>query len=100
MRPSIRGKMSKTDIIRRVSEEAGYTQGDVRAILEAYKDIAIRSVQKGGSGEFKLLELVMIERVHRKARRARNPRTGESIDVPAKRAVKVRALGTLKSVEL
>lgn len=92
--------MSKADIIRLISEEAGYTQGDVRAILDAYKDVAIRSIQKGGSGQFKLLELVMVERVQRKARKARNPRTGETVNVPAKRAVRVRALGALKGVEL
>lgn len=97
---SIRGKMGKNDVIQRLSEETGYVQGDIRAILEAYKDIAVRCLQKGGSGEFKLLDLVKVERVDRKARMARNPRTGEQVEVPARRALKTRPLTALKKIEV
>lgn len=100
MAKSIRNPMSKADVIREIAEENGYTQADVRAILDAYKDIVTRSVQKGGVGEFKILDLVKVERVQRKARMARNPQTGEQVKVPAKRAVKAKPLGALKSIEL
>lgn len=100
MAKSIRNAMNKADVVREIAEENGFTQADVKTVLDAYKDIVTRSIQKGGVGEFKILDLVKAERVQRKARTARNPQTGETVKVPAKRAVKAKPLGALKSIEL
>lgn len=97
---AIRTAMKQAEIIRDISQETGVTQNDVRAVLNHYQQLAERHLKKGGAGEFKLHNLVKLDRVQRKARKARNPITGAEIKIPAKRVVRARALTALKSIEV
>ena len=62
----------------------------VKQVFDAVTRVLLKrgSVEINGFGEFALCQ--------RKARVARNPRTGARIDVPAKVAVKFKPAGALK----
>ena len=85
---------AKKDIIDRVAEDAGLTKKDATAAVEAvFQEITDTLVDGGkisvyGFGQF--------EAVEKPAHQARNPRSGEMIDVPASRSVKFKASKSLK----
>ena len=94
---AIKTKQTKTQIVQTIVEETGLNRKDVIAVLTSLGTMAKRHVMKQGSGEFSVPELgVKIRRVQRKARTARNPRTGEPMRVPARTSVKAGILKPLK----
>ncbi len=74
--------MTKADIVEQIAAKTGLTKTDtglvVEGVLEALKDALItgETVEIRGFGTFKIKQ--------RAARRARNPRTGEPVDIPEK----------------
>jgi nucleoid DNA-binding protein len=100
MAKAIRNEMNQQEVIRAVSEGTGFPQTEVRAILDEYKELVQRHVQKGSTGSFKILGLVKLDKTKRKARKGRNPFTGEEIKVPAKNVVRAKPLSGLKNLEL
>jgi DNA-binding protein HU-beta len=86
--------MNKADIINKVSEELGTTKADAERAVE----IIITSIEttlKSGQ-EVSIAGLGIFSAKVRNARTARNPRTGESIEVPAMRVPKFRPAKALK----
>lgn len=75
--------MNKRDLIRKTAEQTGLSQKDCEAVINALFDTIRKTVESGekvqiiGFGTFELRE--------RAARTARNPRTGEAVEVPARR---------------
>ena len=75
--------MTKADLIEEVSRVVEMTRKDSEVIVEAIFDSVVRSLRSGdkieirGFGSFRTRE--------RQARIGRNPKTGERVDVPAKR---------------
>ena len=89
--------MTKTEIMRSVSEITNLPKKDVVAVMEALTDEIHKALKKSGIGVFAIPGLVKIERKTVPARPAqkgvKNPFTGELQDRPAKPAsVKVRVL--------
>lgn len=87
--------MNKAQLIAKVAEKTctkKEAQMAVEALLEAIKDSLKNNepVTIAGFGTFKVKE--------RKARTARNPKTGETIQVPAKKTIAFRASKELKSI--
>lgn len=76
--------MNKTELIAAVTKESNVKKRDVEAVMEALVNTVMDEVAKGekvqitGFGSF--------ERKERSARTVKNPRTQESIDVPASKA--------------
>ncbi|MCK4772908.1 MAG: integration host factor subunit beta [Candidatus Latescibacteria bacterium] len=74
--------MTKADIVENIAERTGLTKTDtalvVEGMIETLKEAMIsgETVEIRGFGTFKIKE--------RAARRARNPRTGEPVDIPTK----------------
>ena len=64
------------------------------AVLLAFEDVVVENVAKGE--KIVLSGFLSFERVERKARTARNPQTGEAIQVAASRAPKVSIGSTFK----
>lgn len=90
-------KQSKAQIVLAIAEETALPKKDVSAVLSSLSAQARRHLMKRGSGEFVIPEVaVKLKRVLRpatKARKGRNPLTGEEILIKAKPAtVKVKAL--------
>ena len=75
--------MTKADLIEEVSRVVELTRKESEVIVEAIFDSVVRSLKKGdkieirGFGSFRTRE--------RQARIGRNPKTGDRVEVPAKR---------------
>jgi nucleoid DNA-binding protein len=97
--------LTKTEIMRSISETTNLPKKDVVAVLEALTDEITKALKKSGIGVFAIPGLVKIERKIVPARPAqkgvKNPFTGELQDRPAKPAsvkVRVRPLKNLKAM--
>ena len=86
--------MNKMDLVDRVAETLGGTKADADRAVESIIDAITSSLKKGE--EVSIAGLGIFEAKMRAARTVRNPRTGESISVPAMRVPKFRASKTLK----
>jgi DNA-binding protein HU-beta len=87
--------MNKQDLIAKVARDTGATKNSAAAAVESLLDGITRALKKGdpitfvGFGTFKTSL--------RRARVARNPRTGATITIPRRRVVRFTAGKTLKS---
>lgn len=86
--------MNKADIINKVHEEVGVTKADAERMMDVFID-SVTNTLKGGD-EVSIAGLGIFSAKMRNARTARNPRTGEAIEVPAMRVPKFRAAKALK----
>jgi len=77
--------VTKKDIVRTISEEVGLTQQQTKEIVQKTFDAIIESLVREGRVE--LRNFGVFEVKPRAARKARNPRTGEQVDVPQKHVV-------------
>jgi DNA-binding protein HU-beta len=87
--------MNKSDLIDKVSDTMGVARRDGAAAVNAVIHAVMSEVKAGrkvaitGFGAF--------SPTHRKARRGRNPRTGESVKVAASKGVRFAPGTTFKS---
>jgi len=86
--------MNKADIINKVHDALGGTKVDAEKAVETMIDSIVESLKYGN--EVSIAGLGIFSAKMRNARTARNPRTGESIEVPAMRVPKFRAAKALK----
>ncbi len=88
--------MSKAEIISALAEKTGLARTQVESVLDALAELSYREARNGfvvpGIGK-----LVLVERG---ARQGRNPKTGEPIAIPARKAVKIRVLKACKDAIL
>ena len=98
-------KMTKTSILNELAARTELTRKQVTAVLDELESLIERHIRKkGGVGEFTLPGLLKVRRVERpatKKREGRNPATGETITIPAKKAstrVRVATLKRLKAM--
>ena len=81
--------MKKTQLIDAIAEKAGLTKADSKKALEAFVATVGETLAAGdklaliGFGTFSVTE--------RSARTGRNPQTGKTITIPAKKTVKFKA---------
>src|SRR5262249_30517603 len=87
-------RMTQTQLVRRLAETCEVSNKVSRQMLDTLADEAIKEVKK--NGVFVVPGLGRLVRVDRKARMGRNPATGESIKIPAKRVVKCRVAKAAK----
>ena len=87
--------MNKQDLIAKIANDTGGTKTDAAAAVESLLDGITRALKKGdpitfvGFGTFKTSQ--------RRARLARNPRTGAPIKIPKRRVVRFTAGKALKT---
>lgn len=86
--------MNKAAIVDKVHDVLGGTKADAERAVEAMIDSIVDGL-KGGE-EVSIAGLGIFEAKTRAARTGRNPRTGESIEIPAMRVPKFRAAKALK----
>lgn len=77
--------VTKKEIVRLISERAELTQLKTKEIVQWTFDAIIETLAK--DGRIELRNFGVFEVRERKARKARNPRTGESVDVEPKNVV-------------
>jgi DNA-binding protein HU-beta len=88
--------MVKKDIVKETADKIeGATQKDIAVVLDKLLEVIGQNIVNGetvklnGFGTFSTKE--------RPARKGYNPQNGETIDIPASRAVKFRPATTLKT---
>lgn len=77
--------MTKKEIVRKMAEKFGLTQIQTKEIVQSILDAMIDSIIQ--TGRIELRNFGVFEVRNRAPRRARNPRTGETVYVPAKKVV-------------
>lgn len=81
--------MNKADLVNSISEQTGLTKTKSNQVVDAMTTIIADALAKGdkvtlvGFGSFTTSE--------RSARKGRNPKTGEVIEIPSKRVAKFKA---------
>jgi DNA-binding protein HU-beta len=86
--------MNKADIIDKVHEVLGGTHADAERAVETAISSIIDALAKGQ--KVSVAGLGIFDTKTRNARVGRNPRTGESINIPAMRVPKFSAAKALK----
>lgn len=79
--------MTKLELAKAVAAKTGFTQKDVKAVIEGIQDVTFATIK---NEEVKLMDGVTLFSKERAARIARNPMTGESVEVEAKNAPKCK----------
>jgi DNA-binding protein HU-beta len=87
-------RMTQTQIVKELAESTGVGNKVAKQFLEKFTEIAVRETKK--KGVFVMPGIGRLVRVERKARTGRNPATGESIKIPAKKVVKFRIAKAVK----
>lgn len=86
--------MNKADLANAVHEKIGGTKVQAEEVLETIIGKITDTLKSGG--EVSIAGLGIFSTKERAARVARNPRTGESVNVPAMKVPKFRAAKALK----
>ena len=82
---NVMATVTKKELIYRISEKASQKKVVTKAIIQSFLDEIIEELARGNRLEFR--EFGVFELKDRAARKARNPRTGESVRVAAKKVV-------------
>ena len=77
--------MTKKDIVKTISEEIGLTQLKTKEIVQKTFDAIVEALVEERRIELRNFGVFVVK--ERAARKARNPRTGERVDVPEKMVV-------------
>ncbi len=77
--------MTKKDMAKAIAEEMGLTQGQAREVIQRVLDGITETLLHEGRIELRRFGVFEVRR--RQPRKARNPRTGENVAVPAKLGV-------------
>ncbi len=75
--------MNKAELIEHVATKAKITKKAAAAAVDAFVDAVKTTLKKGG--ELRLVGFGTFGVKKRKARKGRNPRTGETIKIPAQK---------------
>ena len=86
--------MTQTQLVKSLAESNEVSNKQMKEILEKLAATAIAEVKK--NGVFVLPGIGRLVRQDRKARTGRNPATGETIKIPAKKVVKFRVAKAAK----
>ena len=87
--------MNKRDLIAQIAQDTGVTKSSAGAAVESLLETITNALTKGdaitfvGFGTFKTTQ--------RRARVAKNPRTGDAIKIPKRRVVRFTAGKALRS---
>src|SRR5699024_11375822 len=81
--------VNRTELVAAIAEKASLTKTQADAAVAALQEVLTSSLSQGEA--VKITGLLSVERVERKARTGRNPRTGEEIQIPAGYGVKISA---------
>jgi DNA-binding protein HU-beta len=87
-------RMTQSALIKELAEKLEVSGKVAKTFITTYAEIAVRETKK--AGEFTIPGVGKLVRVERKARTGRNPATGATIKIPAKKVVKFRVAKAVK----
>ena len=88
--------MKKTELIAAIAEQSGLTKKDAEAALNATLDTITKAVAEGD--KIQLTGFGTFEQRQRNARTGVDPRTGNSIDIPASKVPAFKAGKAFKDI--
>lgn len=88
--------MKKPDFVKKIAETTGYPVQEVDKILKAMVRCLQEALKNGEVVSFSGLGSFRVK--SRKAKPARNPKTGEVIQVPAGKKVSFKPTNTLRKI--
>lgn len=86
--------MNRSDLIDDVAARSGLDAKEVSAVIDALESSMAATLASGS--DIRIPGFLTAQRVSRPARTGRNPRTGESMEIPARFGVKISAGTKLK----
>jgi DNA-binding protein HU-beta len=86
--------MTQSQLVQTLAEKCEVTKKQSKMMMDCLAETAVAQVKK--NGVFVLPGIGRLVRVDRKARMGRNPATGESIKIAAKKVVKFRVAKAAK----
>ena len=87
---------NKKDLTNAIAEATSKTKKDSKILVDTIMACIKAELSKGEGSIVKLVNFGTFKVVNRKARKGRNPRTGESIDIPSKNVVRFKAGKAMK----
>ncbi len=86
--------MTKSELVAEIAKKSQLTKADAENALNAFIDIAKKTLKKEGGLALAGFGSFIVSK--RKARKGRNPQTGEVINIKASKVVRFRAGKALK----
>jgi DNA-binding protein HU-beta len=86
--------MTQSQLVKKVAIACEVSNKAAKSFIDTFAAIAVAETKK--TGMFVLPGIGRLVRVDRKARMGRNPATGETIKIPAKKVVKFRVAKAVK----
>ncbi len=80
--------VTKRELVQRIAEKTGIQQISAKEVIQGFLDEIIIELARGNRLEFR--DFGVFEPKEKAKRVARNPRTGERVEVPAKTTVKFK----------
>lgn len=87
--------MNKRDLIAQIAQDTGVTKNSAGAALDSLLEIITNALKKGDAITF--VGFGTFRTTQRRARVAKNPRTGDAIKIPKRRVVRFTAGKALRS---
>jgi DNA-binding protein HU-beta len=87
-------KVTRPDIVLAIAEQAGLSKAAAGAIVDGVFDIITTTLKKGG--DVKIMGFGNFRVAKRKARKGRDPRTGDPVNIKASKAPRFSAGKALK----
>ncbi|MGI8758284.1 MAG: HU family DNA-binding protein [Acidimicrobiales bacterium] len=89
--------MNRSELVKAISDRSSVGADDVDATLKGLFEVVAGVVAKGDD-KISIPGFISFEQTDRAARTGRNPQTGEALEVPASKAVKISAGSKLKAI--
>jgi DNA-binding protein HU-beta len=81
--------MNKADLIAKISDDTGITKTEANAALDSFIEAVTKTLKAGGKVTLVGFGTFVISK--RKARKGRNPQTGEEINIKARKVARFKA---------
>lgn len=85
-------QLTKAQIIATLADKSGLSKKEIANVMNAQMELAYKEAKNG----YVIPGIGKLVVVARKARKGRNPATGETIQIPAKRVLKFRVAKAAK----
>lgn len=85
--------MNKVELVKKISEGTGYSAKSVKEVIDAFDGIVLASMEAGEDVKTGIVTFAVKDTV---ARVGRNPKTGETVNIPAGKKVAVKLSKALK----
>lgn len=85
--PNLKAPLKQSEFFKLLAEQSGLVKKEVQTVVEGMKSIIKAHLVKSGPGQFKMpgfLKITAVNKPATKAKKGRNPFTGEEIMIKAK----------------